>query len=156
MKTYINGNCIEQILTNAVELTQAEYNALPTEQKNHGTYIITDSDSPSIPATDVKYSSDVSVKDKIDELSASITVNTFNLNVEVTANTTVTTNIDWSDIDRSKVLYSWVWWSNPTNDTPTAITTYYNSTGVGALNQIVHKWSVAQTVKFKICYIYKA
>ena len=66
MKTYINGNCIEQILTNAVELTQAEYDALPTEQKNHGTYIITDSDSPSIPATDVEYDNNTTVKDAID------------------------------------------------------------------------------------------
>jgi len=107
-------------------------------------------------ATGTEYSSGVSVKDKIDELSDSITVNTFNLNVDVTANTTATTNINWGSIDRTKVLYSWVWWSNPKSDSPTAITTYYNGTGVGALNQIVHSWSVTQNVKFKICYIYKA
>ena len=58
MKTYINGYCIEQVLTNAVELTTAQYNALSTEQKNHGTYIITDAEAPNISATQVDYTSD--------------------------------------------------------------------------------------------------
>ena len=66
MKTHINGNTIEQLMTNVVTLTQAQYDALPLEQKNHGTYIISDADSPNINAEDVDYDSNTSVKDKID------------------------------------------------------------------------------------------
>ncbi len=55
MKTYINGHCIEQVLTNAVELTTAQYNALPAAQKSSGTYIITDAEAPSIEASNVSY-----------------------------------------------------------------------------------------------------
>lgn len=95
------------------------------------------------------------IEDGIANAYDSIVVNRIDQNVDVTANTTATTNVNWGNIDRNKVLYSWVWWSNPTSDSPVAITTYYNGTGVGALNQIVHRWSVTQNVKFKICYVLK-
>ena len=72
MKTHINGNTIEQLMTNAVILTQAQYDALPNEQKTHGTYIISDSVSPNINANNVEYSTGVSVKDKLDSIEASV------------------------------------------------------------------------------------
>ena len=87
MKTHINGNTIEQVLTNAVTLTQAQYDALPLEQKNHGTYIISDSDSPNISANNVEYSTGVSVKDKIDELSATKIRSGIISDIDLTANT---------------------------------------------------------------------
>ena len=154
MALYKDGNPVSG-LNSVPRLTLAQYNALTTKPE-FWVRIDAPEDYGKISADQVSYDENTTVEDKLDELSDSITVNTFNLNVDVTANTTVTTSIDWGNIDRSKILYSWVWWSNPTNDSPTAITTYYNGIGVGALNQIVHRWSVAQTVRFKICYIYKA
>ena len=69
MKTHINGNTIEQVLTNAVTLTQAQYDALPLEQKNHGTYIISDADAPAISSSTVGYNNS-NVKDTLDTIKA--------------------------------------------------------------------------------------
>ena len=70
MKTHINGNTIEQIMTNAVTLTQAQYDLLPLEQKNHGTYIISDSTCPNISANNVDYDTNTTVKQKLDEINS--------------------------------------------------------------------------------------
>ena len=73
-----------------------------------------------------------------------------------TANSNLTTNVSWTGVDRSKVLYSWVFWSNSSNDTPSApVAYYYDNTNLGCLDRFVSKWSVTQTCNFYVNYIYK-
>ena len=241
MKTYINGHCIEQVLTNAVELTTAQYNALPAAQKSSGTYIITDAEAPSIEASNVSYdmgggvtttvqtaidnkvskSGDTmtgnlivdrqdgtesnlgqstivagntipqgtvnnsqgriflcAANDKystiqtLQNLSAnntifvpdktgticlleSLTTGMLSQSIDVTVGHTEITTIDWTGVDKSKVLYSWVWWSNSLDDVPTFLTPYYNGTYTPAVNVVHHQWKTEQRVNLKICYILK-
>lgn len=52
---YINGVQITGIQPKPIELTQAEYDALPEEQKQNGCYIITDGESEPFTAENVSY-----------------------------------------------------------------------------------------------------
>ena len=69
---FVNGVEIPCLITNAVEITQAQYNAL---QDKSGTYIITDAPSTPIAANGVSYSNTASgltstnVQSAIDELN---------------------------------------------------------------------------------------
>ncbi len=67
-----NQQLLDLIKTNTViPITQANYDLLPSADKNNGAiYIITDA---SITADDVEYSSGVSVGDKLDELNDVLT-----------------------------------------------------------------------------------
>lgn len=66
-----NQQLLDLIKTNTViPLTQAQYDLLPSAEKNNGSiYIITDA---SITADDVEYSSGVSVKDKLDDMALTV------------------------------------------------------------------------------------
>ena len=76
--------------------------------------------------------------------------------VSVTANTPAVTTIDWTGIDKSKVLASWVWWSNSASDTPasTPVIYYELTDNVGCVKKVSHQWTVNQTVNLKVVYIY--
>ena len=102
-------------------------------------------------SSEIMYDSNTTEKEKIDAL----VVRKLSFNVDVTANSGVSTVVDWTGVDKSKILYSWVWWSNASSDQPTYATLYYDNTYTGALNTIIHKWSVTQRVNFYVGYIYK-
>ena len=74
--------------------------------------------------------------------------------ISVTANTTAYTNINWGTVDKTKVLYSWLTWSNSANDQPSKpVFFYYDGTNKGCISQMVHTWSNTQTVKVYPKYI---
>lgn len=74
--------------------------------------------------------------------------------ISVTANTTAYSNINWGNVDKTKVLYSWLTWSNSANDQPSKpVFTYYDGTNKGCISQLVHTWSNTQTVKVYVKYI---
>lgn len=72
---YINGVQITGVQPKPIELTQAEYDALPEEQKQNGSYIITDAVSEPLNAENVGYDNTTSglvatdVQAAIDELA---------------------------------------------------------------------------------------
>ena len=73
----------------------------------------------------------------------------------VTANSNKTTTVSWTNVDKAKVLYSWIMWSNGSSDTPSVpIVYYYDSTNFGCINSFVSKWSTSQTCNFYVQYIY--
>ena len=88
-------------------------------------------------------------------LLESLTTGMLSQSIAVTAGHTETTTIDWTGVDKSKVLYSWVWWSNSLDDVPTFLTPYYNGTYTPAVNVVHHQWKTTQQVNLKICYILK-
>lgn len=69
--------------------------------------------------------------------------------VAVTANTQITTTLDYASfgIDTSKILAWQLTWSNSVTDTPIVIIQYLDAK---YLKSVVHKWASAQNVSFKI------
>ena len=69
--------------------------------------------------------------------------------VAVSANTLITTTLDYESfgIDPTKVLAWQFTWSNSVSDVPTVIIQYLDDKH---LKSVVHKWANAQTVNFKI------
>ena len=110
------------------------------------------------PASHVMMSDgETSVEDAVDELTRkSFSVYILSQSLTVSANAETTTTIDWTGIDKSKVLYSWVWWSNQSLDDPAKLPkSYYDSRpNAGCVKTFVHKWAVAQQVNLKVSYIY--
>ena len=88
-------------------------------------------------------------------LLESLTTGMLSQSIDVTVGHTETTTIDWTGVDKSKVLYSWVWWSNSLDDVPTFLTPYYNGTYTPVVNVVHHQWKTEQRVNLKICYILK-
>ena len=82
--------------------------------------------------------------------------NLVNITVSVTANTENSTNVDWSGVNQSKIIYSWLWWSNQLSDAPKNVNIYYgqNQNNRGCIITINHIWSVTQIVNLKIFYLY--
>jgi len=91
------------------------------------------------------YDSNTTVKQKIDTITPQITKVTQNA-LTVTANTSVTTDIDFESIDTSKILMVQITWSNSASDNPVAMIPYAHNTSY--INKVTHKWSVNQTVNF--------
>ncbi len=101
---------------------------------------------------------ETSTEDAIDEVDGKIPLFSVRqlpvITVSATAQADNTTTVDWSNVDKSKVLYSWVYWNNPSSDVPRYVLEYYDSQNKGALYRIVHNWSVTQNVKLYVNYIY--
>lgn len=99
-----------------------------------------------------------SVEDAIDEVDGKIPLLSVRqlpvITVSVTAQVDSTIIVDWNNVDKSKVLYSWVHWNNPLSDIPRYVLKYYDSQNKGALYRIVHNWSVTQNVNLYVNYIY--
>lgn len=117
-------------------------------------------------ASDVAYDNTTSglsatkIQGALDELKGTIPKLSVRLKaqsgVAVTANTPADTTIDWTGIDKSKVLASWVWWSNSASDIPagTPVIYYELTDNVGCVKKVKHSWTVNQTVNFNVVYIY--
>lgn len=75
-----------------------------------------------------------------------------NFTVAVEANKLTTTVLDYASfgIDTSKILAWQLTWSNSVSDNPAVIIQYLEDKH---LKSVVHQWSVAQNVSFKISFL---
>ena len=150
----VNG---KTIYIEMIRISQANYDTLKAngQLKPGAKYFIYDAQPVAVNAYNLPYSAHQSVGQKIDSIPSYSVKNKAGQTVSVTANQKVTTNIDWTGITQSKVLYSWVMFSNSANDTPAEVPSiYYSSSNPGCVTQVAHKWSVTQTVGIYIKYIY--
>lgn len=72
--------------------------------------------------------------------------------VTVTANSVNGTALNFGSIPTSKILMVQVTWSNSVNDVPVSLVCYSNNATY--VNRVVHTWSVAQTVNFRILVLH--
>lgn len=72
--------------------------------------------------------------------------------VTVTANSVNSTALNFGSIPTSKILMVQATWSNSVNDVPVSLVCYSNNATY--VNRVVHTWSVAQTVNFRILVLH--
>ena len=136
---FINGVEIPYLITNAVEITQAEYDAL---QDKSGTYIIEDAQSVPLGASSVTYDNTISglastvVQGAIDEVASSVDdIDTSLTDIIASTLSAGATTVSFSDarITADSIIEPYVYFAAGTETTMIAPTSFNVTSGTCVL-----------------------